>query len=310
MTTNQTLARIPVAVVTGFLGTGKSTLLASLFNRYRGRRLAWVVNEFSSLDMDGQWLRMCGLDVLAVPGGSLFCACLATAFQRVMGGLGRLARDGCLDGVVIEASGMSRLDPLDGILVEFHLDDLFQVASVTALVDPATFPVIARTLPCAVTQVQAADHIIINKTDLSSKEVVNGVMDMVRELVPVASLHVAVRATVDLDVLVPVRKSGHLPGAWAKSPDPAFSRICVQCPASMEPERLAAEIQAIGATLYRAKGLLRVANGAVKLDWSGGALQMETVMGIPDCPGLVLFPHAGQEGPAQNLARRLACGEV
>ncbi len=302
--------RVPVAVVTGFLGAGKSTFLERQFQRLGDRRIGWVVNEFSRFDVDGQWLRMRGLEVLAVPGGSLFCTCLATAFKRVMGDFADIVRDGRLDGVVIEASGMSKLDPLDGILGEFGLSDVFGISSVTCLVDPATFPVILQTLPCAVSQIRASDHIVINKADLSPPDTVDAAVAAVRELAPGVPVHITAHAETDLDVLEPVRGMGRRSGPWAEMPDPAFAEIHAHCAAPLDMRRVAAEFEAIGGTLFRAKAVIEtLGGGGGRLDWSGGVLRVEHFGGIPECPGLVLFPRPGFEGPAQSLARRIARGE-
>lgn len=303
--------RVPVAVVTGFLGAGKSTFLEKQFRRNATRRVAWVVNEFSRLDVDGQWLRGRGLDVRAVPGGSLFCACLATTFKRVMEELGDLAAGKGLDGVVIEASGMSKLDPLDGMLEEFGLAGVYGISSVTCLVDPATLPVILQTLNCAASQVRAADHVVVNKTDIAPPGAVDAAVSAARSLAPGATLHLAAYGGTDLDVLEPVRGTCRPPGLWAEKPDAAFSGVHAHCTGPLDAEKVAGEIASIGGTLHRAKGIIAVpGGGGEKIDWSGGELRREIFGGVPESPGVVLFPKRGCEGPAQSLARRIVRGEL
>ncbi len=61
------LAKVPVTIVTGFLGAGKTTLIRHVLENARGRRLALVINEFGDVGVDGDILRSCGIDTC--PGG-------------------------------------------------------------------------------------------------------------------------------------------------------------------------------------------------------------------------------------------------
>lgn len=51
--------KIPVTVITGFLGSGKTTLIRHLLQNNQGRRIAVLVNEFGELGIDGELLRSC-----------------------------------------------------------------------------------------------------------------------------------------------------------------------------------------------------------------------------------------------------------
>ncbi|MEO0844382.1 MAG: GTP-binding protein, partial [Cyanobacteria bacterium J06643_5] len=52
-------AKIPVTVITGFLGSGKTTLIRNLLQNNQGRRIAVIVNEFGELGIDGELLQSC-----------------------------------------------------------------------------------------------------------------------------------------------------------------------------------------------------------------------------------------------------------
>ncbi|HCI20266.1 MAG TPA: cobalamin biosynthesis protein CobW, partial [Alphaproteobacteria bacterium] len=56
------VTRIPATVVTGFLGSGKTTLIRNIIMQANGRRLALIVNEFGDIGMDGAMLEECGAD--------------------------------------------------------------------------------------------------------------------------------------------------------------------------------------------------------------------------------------------------------
>ncbi|MCX7010859.1 MAG: hypothetical protein NTY53_27070, partial [Kiritimatiellaeota bacterium] len=100
---------IPLVLVTGFLGSGKTTFLKQLVSRYHDLKLVWLVNEFSARDVDAAVLGSETSDVLSIAGGSIFCRCLVTEFIASLRDLP--ARFGTpespVEGVVVEASGMA-----------------------------------------------------------------------------------------------------------------------------------------------------------------------------------------------------------
>ncbi|RYG33051.1 MAG: cobalamin biosynthesis protein CobW, partial [Burkholderiales bacterium] len=72
-------AKLPVTIITGFLGAGKTTLVGHLLGNARGRRLAVIVNEFGSRGVDGDLLKTCGIDacvdtdIVELANGCLCC---------------------------------------------------------------------------------------------------------------------------------------------------------------------------------------------------------------------------------------------
>ena len=62
MTLSPLTAKIPVTIVTGFLGAGKTTLIRHVLQNAKGRRLALIINEFGDVGVDGEILRSCGIE--------------------------------------------------------------------------------------------------------------------------------------------------------------------------------------------------------------------------------------------------------
>ena len=80
------MARIPLSLVTGFLGSGKTTFLKHMAPRLASRRIVYLVNDFSALDVDGAVLSEIGPNVVSIPGGSIFCKCLVGDFIQHLSG--------------------------------------------------------------------------------------------------------------------------------------------------------------------------------------------------------------------------------
>lgn len=111
--------KIPVTVVTGFLGAGKTTLIRHLLQNNEGRRIAVLVNEFGEIGIDGELLRDCqvcpedeepdGTNIVELTNGCLCCT-VQEEFLPTMQEL--LKRRDQLDCIVIETSGLALPKPL------------------------------------------------------------------------------------------------------------------------------------------------------------------------------------------------------
>jgi cobalamin biosynthesis protein CobW len=110
-----TASRIPVTVVTGFLGAGKTTLVRHLLAHAGGKRIALIINEFGELGVDREVLLGCGdetcreEDMIELSNGCICCT-VAEDFIPAMQQL--IERDDRPDHIVIETSGLALPQPL------------------------------------------------------------------------------------------------------------------------------------------------------------------------------------------------------
>lgn len=107
--------KIPATVITGFLGSGKTTMIRNLLENANGKRIALIINEFGDLGVDGGILMGCGIetcheeDVIELNNGCICCT-VADDFIPTMTKL--LDRDARPDHIVIETSGLALPQPL------------------------------------------------------------------------------------------------------------------------------------------------------------------------------------------------------
>jgi cobalamin biosynthesis protein CobW len=123
--------KIPVTIITGFLGSGKTTLIRNLIQNANGRRLAIIVNEFGEMGIDGEILKSCCSnedDVLELNNGCLCCT-VQEEFLPVM--LQLMERKDSIDHIIIETSGLALPKPL---LHAFNWPDLKPQITVDAVV--------------------------------------------------------------------------------------------------------------------------------------------------------------------------------
>ena len=283
----------PLCLVAGFLGSGKTTLLRRIAATNAGRRLLFLVNEFSPADVDGRTLAADGLDVLVLPGGSIFCRCLVSQFIGQLNAIAGRAGIGPLDGVVIEASGMADPRVIARLLEETRLDTRFSLARVVAVADPVRLLKLVRTLPAIRAQLEAADVVVLNKCDLAPPAVCDEAEALSRGLRPGATVLRAVRAEVDLDPF-PDSPPRAPAGEYAACRDPAFETFRLECPVPVDAARLAAAVGAAGDDLYRLKGFVSSGGRVVGVQAAGGAPSLEPAPGaVPGPLELVCIVRGG-----------------
>lgn len=268
---------IPLGLITGFLGSGKTTLLRRIHERYRNRKIVYLVNEFSAIDVDGRVLQSEIGELVALPGGSIFCVCLVGEFIRVLQQIPeRFGSDAApIEGVVIEASGIANPKVIEQMLRETQLDRVYAPASVIAVVDPATFPTLLQTLPNIIAQIECSDRVIINKSDLFDSQTLDDVEAEVRGIHPTVAVYRAAFCDADIDPF-----AGHFQaigeGEYAKCVDPNYAKASVRYSNEMDLSLLADAIRELDASLYRAKGFIQCQGTVYYLDATVSGVTMRT----------------------------------
>ena len=165
------LSKVPVTIVTGFLGAGKTTLISHLIRNANGRRLAVVVNEFGTLGIDGDILKGCAIpdcpaeNVVELANGCICCT-VADDFIPTVETL--LALDPRPDHILIETSGLALPKPLlkafdwPAIRSRITVDGVIALADAEAVAAGRFAPDVA-----ALDAQRAADPSVDHETPLS-----------------------------------------------------------------------------------------------------------------------------------------------
>jgi G3E family GTPase len=269
---------IPLSLVTGFLGGGKTTLLQRLIERSQGRRFAYIVNELADADVDGQLLGLGEEEIVSIPGGSIFCRCLSGEFLRILESLPSRFDDPerPLEGVVVEASGIADPKVAVKMLQETGLDRAYELRSIVTIIDPGTFLKLIHTLPSVISQVEACDVALVNKTDLHDEAALRAVEEAIARINPRARIIRSTYCRYEIDILA---ASPRLPlaGEYALCRDPSFASRTVPLEAPLELAPLLAELERIKDTVYRVKGFVPVPDGMVHVDVAAGCLNHRKV---------------------------------
>jgi G3E family GTPase len=246
---------VPILLVTGFLGAGKTTVVNHLLAHAEGRRIAAVVNDFGAINIDAELIAGASDGVVSLANGCICCS-LEGDLLRTLATL--LRRDPRPEFIVIETSGVA--DPAD--IVRNLMDPLiWQEAPLETLlcVVDATTP--AKTLSDDAllrSQLRAADVVALSKVDLADAASRAQLHDAIRALRPAAVVVDALQGEVPPALLFPM-DADRVPAPREVGPRrPAADRFETLSWSSERPVSLPRLQQAIGRLapkLARAKGL-------------------------------------------------------
>ncbi len=153
-------------LVTGFLGSGKTSLLKHILALFADRhRIAVIQNEFAPAGTDGKELQRSGepFRLVEVNNGSVFCVCMLGTFTR---SLEKLVSEYQPELIFLEASGLS--DPINIIelLRDPAIRDRVALSRIISIVDAPHFRQGLQMMPRVRHQVMVADTVLLNKMDL------------------------------------------------------------------------------------------------------------------------------------------------
>ena len=176
---------VPVTVLTGFLGSGKTTVLGHLLRSGAagGKRLGVLVNDFGEVNIDADLIREQSVGELPMVELSNGCVC-CTASGDVLDSLDGLLAAGPVDHIVLETSGVTSPEQLIDVLASPYVRRKVWLAGIVTVVDAGAFSPECYRSVAARHQLTLADVVVLNKVDLlGTEEEVDYLQTLVRELV-------------------------------------------------------------------------------------------------------------------------------
>ncbi|GAB4245664.1 MAG: hypothetical protein Kow00129_05670 [Thermoleophilia bacterium] len=194
----------------GFLGSGKTTLIMALARRMAGRGLTtcFVINEVGEIGIDGKILGDGGLDVYEITSGCICCQIgvdLVTTLEDISSRYDP-------DVVVVEASGVATPDGVLSNLV-YYRGEPFESTRVVTVVDPTRLDALMRVVePLTRAQISSADYLVVTKVDQAEAPELSDARQTLESLAPGTAVF-EVR-TDDEASFVPLLESVMRSGRW------------------------------------------------------------------------------------------------
>ncbi|HLY58774.1 MAG TPA: GTP-binding protein [Stellaceae bacterium] len=188
-----TAAPVPVTILTGFLGSGKTTLINRLLRERAEVRFAVIENEYGEIGVDAELLHRERDETIVELSNGCICCTVRGDLARALDGLAR-RRASCeiaFDHVLIETTGLADPGPLvRTFLAETRLLDLYYLDGVVTLVDALNGARILGQSPTARSQLGYADRILVTKPDQVEPSVMEGLVERLATMNATAEVRV------------------------------------------------------------------------------------------------------------------------
>ena len=255
-------------MITGYLGSGKATLLDQILSETHGKRYAVIVNEFGEVGIDNDLIVNAEEEIFEMNNGCICCTVRGDLI-RILGGLMR--RRNRMDGIIVETTGLA--DPAPVAQTFFVDEDVRRQTKLDAIVTVADAKHLLGEIdraPEAQEQLGFADIVLLNKTDLVTADDLASVEGRIRRINPYAGIHRTERCGVDLGKVlgrdafnlerVLEIEPGFLTEAHDHEHDEDTGSLCLTADQPLDPNRFIPWIQKvtqdIGADILRMKGII------------------------------------------------------
>ncbi|MBD2576745.1 cobalamin biosynthesis protein CobW [Oscillatoria sp. FACHB-1406] len=297
--------KIPVTVITGFLGAGKTTLIRHLLQNNRGRKVAVLVNEFGEVGIDGDLLRSCQVcdeedsptsNIVELTNGCLCCTVQEEFFPTMQTLLERRDK---LDCIVIETSGLALPKPLVQAFRWPEIRNGATVDGVVTVVDACALAEGTFTSDVAALEAQrqadeslehetpleelfedqlaCADLVLLTKMDLLDEEAIARVkLKLQQELRPGVKVVTCKDGEINPEVLLGFNaavednldsRPSHHDTEEEHDHDDGINSVQFSCDRAIDPKTLIATLEHLvrDCEIYRIKGFVNVANKPMRL---------------------------------------------
>lgn len=248
---------VPVDIVTGFLGSGKTTLIKHVLEKgLHGQRVAVIVNDLADVNVDGAVLR--GMNVDKMVELSSGCVC-CSGLYRLGAGLEEIVQNAQPALIVIETSGAAAPAPVVAQLNELG----YRTDAVTTVVDAASFFAMEKAEPVVAEQVAEADFLVMNKLDLVDAANLEKLRKTLSRLNPRAHRIETTFGAVASDLLFAtgvraLRERARLSPEVRQAHPDTIDSFVFETEEPMRRDRLERCLAKLPETIYRVKGFVRL----------------------------------------------------
>jgi G3E family GTPase len=249
------MKNLPFTVIGGYLGAGKTTLLNHLLTKTIGKRIALLVNDFGSVNIDVGLITSNDGDMVLNLANGCMCCSLVDGFTVAVERIRQRAEQ--FDHVVIEASGVA--DPgrvaQYGLACGLHLDGIIILADAERIKAQVDNKYIGDTV---VHQLSQGDLIILNKIDLVSSDELASLKHFLTSMAPSISILEAVNGDVPTEMVLGSYNLHHLQGSHVDH-DHLFQSWKIEISDPLERRQIENFANNISRDIYRVKGFVYLA---------------------------------------------------
>jgi G3E family GTPase len=260
-------ARTPITLITGPLGSGKTTLIRQILQNVP-KKIAILMNEFGEIAIDRKIIEGKDIRIAELDGGCVCCSLLGEFEATVKEVIDKVDPE----MIVVETTGVAEPDALvfdiQETLPQTRLDGVITVADADALIK---YPQLGYTTRM---QIEAADTILLNKVDLVSSGELGQIQGKLHRLNEAAPILPTKRCQVDPDLLFGIARQGKMRRP-AHIHQPAFESFSYTTGALLQRRCFEKFADHLSSRVYRAKGFVRFPEGTHLFNWVAGRWELE-----------------------------------
>ncbi len=267
------MKQIKLYFLTGFLGSGKTTILRNLLENMEGTKVGVIQNELGKISVDGTVLQNNDIQMIELTRGSIFCSCLRLSFVDA---LVQMSQKG-LEYVFVESSGFGDPSNAEEILeaTKVMVGDAYDFRGCICLVDCFNFLDQLGDTETIDRQLKHCNLAVLTKIDLVDRERIEFIKEKVQEINPVCPITESANGNIDRSFY----NMDLMKYKWAECEETTNSAATKPKTFSMnftgevEKEKLEAFLEKIEPDVYRVKGFFKVKEeGWEKIDVVGKKL--------------------------------------
>lgn len=306
------MVTIPVTVIGGFLGAGKTTLVNHILSGDHGLKIAVLVNDFGAVNIDAALITSKEGDLYSLSNGCVCCGMNQGLVEQLEELLDARAD---IDHIVIEASGVSDPTRIMDTVRYARFSGRMRGDAIVVVVDAAGFDdAIAAAPGLAEAQIGSADLLILNKTDLVSRDMLD--TWRARWAFPDTRIVETKNAHVPFELLFAGEiRPGEVASTFAATPvHEQAESVTWRHEGPIDAKRLHRVLTALPSRICRAKGFLQADDGRFfAVHVVGSRISVEVVTSVPEVLGgqsLLVLIGFGQDLPFEEVLAQLdGCAE-
>ena len=202
MTNSDMDSRVPVTVLTGFLGSGKTTLVNRILTENHGKRIAVIENEYNELSIDRDLVVSEAEEIVEMNNGCLCCMVRGDLMVALRNLLKRREK---FDYILIETSGLTDPGPVaQTFIMDDYLKERVRLDGIVTLVDSKHVWLHIDERDELREQIGFADVVLLNKTDLATESEMKKLEQRVKEINALAKTHRTQNSEVNMDDILEI----------------------------------------------------------------------------------------------------------
>ncbi len=251
---------IPILLLTGFLGAGKTSLLNNLLRNNQGFKIGVIVNDFGKINIDSMLVSAQTDAALELSNG---CICCSLEGESLDDAIGQLAHQGSrLDYIIIEASGLAEPREL-ATMLRLQKNNYAHFDALINIVDGANFKKNNLAAKNALQDLSVADLIIINKVDLIDAKELADIKRSIRLVAAKSRLLEASHGQIDFRLLLDFKEKASEQLGLAQPTEhdhqhlhETFQAVDLSTDQPLDPQKFEAWAENLSEDIFRSKGII------------------------------------------------------